>query len=64
MIILIPYFQGIEWTNVDYFNNAVICDLIEKVNILNHYQTYNLILFICNFLAPGQIFEYFVNVIF
>ena len=24
-------FQGIEWIHVDYFNNAVICDLIEKV---------------------------------
>ncbi|XP_043217178.1 unconventional myosin-Ia-like isoform X2 [Amphibalanus amphitrite] len=24
--------EGIEWTPVDYFNNAVICDLIEKTN--------------------------------
>ena len=23
--------EAIEWTSVDYFNNAVICDLIEKV---------------------------------
>lgn len=22
--------EGIEWTNIDYFNNAIICDLIEK----------------------------------
>ncbi|XP_071349060.1 unconventional myosin-Ib isoform X1 [Trachinotus anak] len=22
--------EGIEWTNIEYFNNAVICDLIEK----------------------------------
>ncbi|XP_035265209.1 unconventional myosin-Ib isoform X5 [Anguilla anguilla] len=22
--------EGIEWTNIDYFNNAVICDLIEN----------------------------------
>ncbi len=25
--------QGIEWIHVDYFNNAVICDLIEKVGL-------------------------------
>ena len=25
--------QGIQWISVDYFNNAVICDLIEKVCI-------------------------------
>lgn len=24
-------FQGIQWEHIDYFNNAVICDLIEKV---------------------------------
>ena len=24
-------FQGIEWIHVEYFNNAVICELIEKV---------------------------------
>jgi len=24
--------EGIEWINVDYFNNAVICELIEKNN--------------------------------
>lgn len=23
--------QGIEWTNIEYFNNAIICDLIENV---------------------------------
>jgi len=23
--------QGIEWTAIEYFNNAIICDLIEKV---------------------------------
>ncbi|XP_061090707.1 unconventional myosin-Ib isoform X4 [Conger conger] len=22
--------EGIEWTNIDYFNNAIICDLIEN----------------------------------
>lgn len=27
--------EGIEWIHVDYFNNAVICDLIEKVSL--HY---------------------------
>ena len=26
--------EGIEWINVEYFNNAIICDLIEKVNIM------------------------------
>ncbi|KAL3836985.1 hypothetical protein ACJMK2_022378 [Sinanodonta woodiana] len=25
--------EGIQWINVDYFNNAVICDLIEKNNV-------------------------------
>lgn len=25
-------FQGIEWTNIEYFNNAIICDLIENVS--------------------------------
>lgn len=25
--------QGIEWTNVEYFNNAIICDLIENVSV-------------------------------
>ena len=24
--------EGIEWTNIEYFNNAVICDLIESKN--------------------------------
>lgn len=24
--------QGIEWTNIEYFNNAVICDLMENVS--------------------------------
>lgn len=24
--------QGIEWTNIEYFNNAIICDLIENVS--------------------------------
>nr|XP_006825386.1 PREDICTED: unconventional myosin-Ib-like [Saccoglossus kowalevskii] len=24
--------EGIEWTHIEYFNNAVICDLIEKNN--------------------------------
>ncbi|XP_070536547.1 unconventional myosin-Ib-like [Ptychodera flava] len=24
--------EGIEWTHIDYFNNAIICDLIEKSN--------------------------------
>ena len=25
------HYKGIEWIHVDYFNNAVICDLIENV---------------------------------
>lgn len=25
--------QGIEWTNIEYFNNAIICDLIENVSV-------------------------------
>lgn len=25
-------YQGIEWTAIDYFNNAIICDLVEKVS--------------------------------
>ena len=24
--------EGIEWTHIDYFNNAVICELIEAKN--------------------------------
>uniref|UniRef100_A0A673H0G7 Unconventional myosin-Ib n=1 Tax=Sinocyclocheilus rhinocerous TaxID=307959 RepID=A0A673H0G7_9TELE len=24
--------EGIEWTNIEYFNNAIICDLIENVS--------------------------------
>jgi myosin-1 len=24
--------EGIEWEQVDYFDNAIICDLIEKPN--------------------------------
>lgn len=28
-----PFFlQGIEWIHIEYFNNSVICDLIEKVS--------------------------------
>lgn len=34
--VCIPLFmhlsQGIEWTNIEYFNNAIICDLIENVS--------------------------------
>ena len=26
------YFQGIEWIHIDYFNNAVICELIDAVS--------------------------------
>ncbi|KAK2562041.1 Unconventional myosin-Ib [Acropora cervicornis] len=26
-------FQGIEWTAIDYFNNAIICDLVEKTHV-------------------------------
>lgn len=25
--------EGIEWTRIDFFNNIVICDLIEQVYI-------------------------------
>eukprot|EP00794_Sanderia_malayensis_P003145 gene3145-3614_t len=25
--------EGIEWIHIDYFNNAIICDLIEKQNV-------------------------------
>lgn len=25
-------FQDIEWTHIEYFNNAIICDLIENVS--------------------------------
>ncbi|KAL9967896.1 hypothetical protein ACROYT_G026203 [Oculina patagonica] len=25
--------EGIEWTTIDYFNNAIICDLIEKSHV-------------------------------
>jgi myosin-1 len=25
--------EGIEWEQVDYFDNAIICDLIEKVSV-------------------------------
>lgn len=25
--------EGIEWTHIDYFNNSVICELIEKSNV-------------------------------
>lgn len=34
MLILVCVFflQGIEWTNIEYFNNAIICDLIENVS--------------------------------
>lgn len=30
--LLVFLLQGIEWTNIDYFNNAIICDLIENVS--------------------------------
>lgn len=26
------FLQGIEWIHIEYFNNSVICDLIEKVS--------------------------------
>jgi len=25
--------QGIEWKTIEYFNNAIICDLIEKSHV-------------------------------
>lgn len=28
--------EGIEWTHVDYFNNRIICDMIEKVSTWMH----------------------------
>ena len=33
------FYQGIEWTAIDYFNNAIICDLVEKVSVGNKYLT-------------------------
>lgn len=30
--LLMHLLQGIEWTNIEYFNNAIICDLIENVS--------------------------------
>lgn len=27
------HLQGIEWTNIEYFNNSIICDLIENVSL-------------------------------
>lgn len=32
-VTLVSLLQGIEWTNIEYFNNAVICDLIENVSV-------------------------------
>lgn len=32
IIFLITHTQGIAWEHIDYFNNAVICELIEHVN--------------------------------
>ena len=26
---LIPYHTGISWTPIDFFNNKIICDLVE-----------------------------------
>lgn len=33
LILFYFVFQDIEWTHIDYFNNAIICDLIENVSI-------------------------------
>ena len=37
------YLQGIEWINIQFFNNAIICDLIEKVLLAfcNKYKYWN-----------------------
>lgn len=32
LILVCALLQGIEWTNIEYFNNAIICDLIENVS--------------------------------
>lgn len=32
-------FQDIEWTHIEYFNNAIICDLIENVSIKYSFLT-------------------------
>lgn len=29
--------EGIEWTKVDFFNNSVICDLVEQVIYFSFY---------------------------
>lgn len=34
---MVFFYQGIEWTAIDYFNNAIICDLVEKVSGDNKY---------------------------
>lgn len=31
-LVVLLCFQDIEWTHIDYFNNAIICDLIENVS--------------------------------
>ena len=30
--------EGIEWVHIDYFNNAIICQLIESVGVLSNYR--------------------------
>lgn len=34
---MVFFYQGIEWTAIDYFNNAIICELVEKVSGDNKY---------------------------
>lgn len=35
---MVSHIQAIEWEHIDYFNNAVICELIEHVSI-NYRET-------------------------
>lgn len=42
-LLVLLCFQDIEWTHIDYFNNAIICDLIENVSTYG-FKQYNLTL--------------------
>ena len=33
------YIQGIAWEHIDYFNNAIICELIEHVSAISFLST-------------------------
>ena len=38
--------EGVEWKHIEFFNNSIICELIEDVRFNHHFLLPNIFLFL------------------